>query len=359
LFGGSCKAQLLQGINIPRLIARQSILMEAKCSGKNYGMVDVNEDDAIENECKFFVSDNHNPIETHRLAEEHSYMPGHVVLIFDGAKVTTLAGGVTGRVLGGIRPDRPLMFTHPRPPRVGEEYKVTISEVSRGGDGVAKLYGGLIYVPGAEIGWHGKVKVTKAVNRSAKGVIVGDGSTVYSRLTTTLENGEREVRFKVLKGLSRDVGRCVIRIDSDGTDALEATEGDVVEIRGKRRTVARCLHLYPSDEGKGIVRIDALVRSNAGVTVGDSVVVKKVKAFPAERVAVVQLKTVPLIDGRYLTDELESLPVTKGDDIMIPHFGGGKFKVAEVSPEAEVVLITKRTKLMISSAKGGSNPGCV
>ena len=31
--------------------------------------------------------------------------------------------------------------------------------------------------------------------------------------------------------------------------------GDVIEIKGKRRTVAKCLPLYPSDEGKGIIRI--------------------------------------------------------------------------------------------------------
>jgi len=34
--------------------------------------------------------------------------------------------------------------------------------------------------------------------------------------------------------------------------------GDVIELKGKRRTVAKCLPLYPSDEGKGIIRIDGL-----------------------------------------------------------------------------------------------------
>ncbi len=56
-----------------------------------------------------------------------------------------------------------------------------------------------------------------------------------------------------------------------------------MEIKGKRRTVAKCLPLYPSDEGRGLVRIDGLIRNNAGVAIGDVVVVKKVKAPPAER----------------------------------------------------------------------------
>src|SRR5919197_1466833 len=60
-------------------------------------------------------------------------------------------------------------------------------------------------------------------------------------------------------------------------DSLSASTGDVIEIRGKRRTVAKCLPLYPSDEGKGIIRVDGLVRNNAGVAIGDTVVVRKIK----------------------------------------------------------------------------------
>ena len=40
---------------------------------------------------------------------------------------------------------------------------------------------------------------------------------------------------------------------------------------------AKCLPLYPSDEGKGIIRVDGLVRNNAGVAIGDTVVVRKIK----------------------------------------------------------------------------------
>ena len=105
-------------------------------------------------------------------------------------------------------------------------------------------------------------------------------------------------------------------------DALDASTGDVIEIRGKRRTVAKCLPLYPSDEGRGIVRIDGLIRNNAGVAIGDMVIVKKVKAPPAEKVVVAPLEAVPPIDERYLADTLESVPVTKGDNVMIPYFGG-------------------------------------
>jgi len=160
---------------------------------------------------------------------------------------------------------------------------------------------------------------------------------------------QQGVQLKVLEAYTRDVGRGVARIDYDAMDALDASTGDVIEIKGKRRTVAKCLPLYPSDEGRGIVRIDGLIRNNAGVAIGDVVSVKKVKAPPAEKVVVAPLEAVPPIDERYLADALESVPVTKGDNIMIPYFGGRlTFQVVGVSPVAEAALITQRTVFVIS-----------
>src|SRR5208282_2606881 len=138
-------------------------------------------------------------------------------------------------------------------------------------------------------------------------------------------------------------------MDYDAMDTLDASTGDVVEIIGKRRTVAKCLPLYPSDEGRGVIRIDGLIRNNAGIAIGDMVIVKKVKAPPAEKVVVAPLEAVPPIDERYLADALESVPVTKGDNVMIPYFGGRlTFQVVGVSPAAEAALITQRTVFVIS-----------
>lgn len=155
--------------------------------------------------------------------------------------------------------------------------------------------------------------------------------------------------LKVLEAYTRDVGRGVSRIDYDAMDALDASTGDVIEINGKRRTVAKCLPLYPSDEGRGVIRIDGLIRNNSGVAIGDTVTIKKIRAPPAEKVSVAPLEAIPPIDERYLADALESVPVTKGDNIMIPYFGGRlTFQVVGVSPLADAVLITQKTVFSIS-----------
>src|SRR5574338_16726 len=155
--------------------------------------------------------------------------------------------------------------------------------------------------------------------------------------------------LKVLEAYTRDVGRGVARIDYDSMDTLNASTGDVIEIKGKRRTVAKCLPLYPSDEGKGIIRIDGLGRNNAGIAIGDSITVRKIKAVAAEKVVVAPLEAIPPIDERYLADALESVPLIKGDNVMVPYFGGRlTFQVIGVTPAADAVLVTQKTVFHIA-----------
>jgi transitional endoplasmic reticulum ATPase len=165
--------------------------------------------------------------------------------------------------------------------------------------------------------------------------------------------GDTNSSLKVLEAYTRDVGRGVARIDYDSMDSLTASTGDVIEIRGKRRTVAKCLPLYPSDEGKGIIRVDGLVRNNAGVAIGDTVVVRKIKAIPAEKVIVAPLEAIPPIDERYLADALESVPLIKGDNVMVPYFGGRlTFQVIGVNPTSgsnEASIVTQKTTFSITS----------
>jgi len=155
---------------------------------------------------------------------------------------------------------------------------------------------------------------------------------------------QNALTLKVLEAYTRDVGRGVARIDYDSMDTLNASTGDVIEIKGKRRTVAKCLPLYPSDEGKGIIRIDGLGRNNSGIAIGDSISVRKIKAVAAEKIVVAPLEAIPPIDERYLADALESVPLIKGDNVMVPYFGGRlTFQVISVTPAADAVLVTQKT----------------
>jgi transitional endoplasmic reticulum ATPase len=153
--------------------------------------------------------------------------------------------------------------------------------------------------------------------------------------------------LKVLESYTRDVGWGIARIDYDTMELLNAKTGDIVEIKGKCRTVAKILPLYPSDEQKNIIRIDGLVRNNASIAIGDNVNVKKVKTIQAERVVAAPLETIPPIDERYLTDALEGTSVVKGDHVMIPYFGGRlTFEISNITPAVgpeNAAIVTQKT----------------
>ena len=160
------------------------------------------------------------------------------------------------------------------------------------------------------------------------------------------------VSLKVLEAYTRDVGRGTARIDYDTMGSLGVSTGDIIEIKGKRRTVVKCLPLYPSDEGKGIVRLDGLVRNNAGIGIGDAINARKVKAVPAEKVVISPLEAIPPIDERYLADALESVPLIKGDNVMVPYFGGRlTFQIIGITPPPAVdtaAIVTSKTTFTIT-----------
>jgi len=60
----------------------------------------------------------------------------------------------------------------PKPVKVGETYEVDISEVSRRGDGVARIKGFVIFVPNTTTGDHVKIRISFVGNRFAIGEVV-------------------------------------------------------------------------------------------------------------------------------------------------------------------------------------------
>jgi predicted RNA-binding protein with TRAM domain len=106
-----------------------------------------------------------------------------------GCERTSFGRGGYGRSSGGSGGFRSFK---PKPVEVGKEYDVTISEISRRGDGIAKIDGFVIFVAGAKQGWQGKIKVTQVANRFATGAVVGgsEGMTGTEGQASTSESTE-------------------------------------------------------------------------------------------------------------------------------------------------------------------------
>jgi len=68
---------------------------------------------------------------------------------------------------------------------------VTISDISRRGDGIAKIDGFVIFVAGAKQGQSARVKVTQVSNRFAMGTVVeSSGAAATSGGEELTEEGE-------------------------------------------------------------------------------------------------------------------------------------------------------------------------
>jgi transitional endoplasmic reticulum ATPase len=157
------------------------------------------------------------------------------------------------------------------------------------------------------------------------------------------------VTLRVAEARSRDVGRGIARIDPEIVEKLGLTPGDVVEISGKRKTVAICWPGYGEDAGKGIIRIDGYIRNNAGVSIDEKVTVRKIEAKKASKITLAP--TEPLrIEGAedYLAQLLEGRVVTRGDRIPIGIMGRKvDLVVASVQPPSTGVIITADTQIVI------------
>ena len=99
-----------------------------------------------------------------------------------------------------------------------------------------------------------------------------------------VEVKEKAVKLQVAAARQEESGNGFARLPRSALAALGVTEGDVIEIEGKRVTAARVQAPYPEDEGLDVIRLDGLQRANAEVGSGDHVQVRKAQSKPAQRV---------------------------------------------------------------------------
>ena len=155
-----------------------------------------------------------------------------------------------------------------------------------------------------------------------------------------------------------EVGLGRARIDSQTRKALNAEVGEIIEIIGKKRTAAKVFRAAHEDEGQGIIRIDGMIRGNAGVSIGEKVVVAKAEGQSAQKVIVApkipQGKRVRFgqgVEGLFKKGLLNRALV-KGDEIIIPNIAlmGGflPFVVVSTTPNG-IVQVTEGTELAVKT----------
>lgn len=146
------------------------------------------------------------------------------------------------------------------------------------------------------------------------------------------------------------------RMDGESRRALELELGDTVEISGKRSVVAKVFKCDPEDEGRGMIFIDGLTRTNAGVSVDENVTVRKCAPQPAEQITLAP--NIP--DGKRIKFEtgietvflkgLMNRPLVADTDIIVPNIAlmGNRstFTVASTVPKG-AVIVNEKTRIIV------------
>lgn len=169
-----------------------------------------------------------------------------------------------------------------------------------------------------------------------------------------MNNGDRTLSLRVAEALPKDVGRGLVRLDPQDLEHLGVRIGEVIQVVGKRTTVARTMPAYVEQRGQGLIQIDGILRVNAGVGLDERVTVQRVDVQPARTVMlspVEGMRTVPSASQtRYLAKLLDGIPVVPGDRVRVNLFGtrAQSFTVLETGPTGPV-LIGPATVVRLSS----------
>ncbi len=169
-----------------------------------------------------------------------------------------------------------------------------------------------------------------------------------------MSEGNKEVKEIVLRvadAKARDVGRGKVRIDLEAMRKIGVSPGDIVEIEGKKRTAAVVWPAYTEDQGSNFIRMDGLTRRNAGVSIGDRVIVRKAKVVPATMVRLAPQSFTISVDQsftNFVKRRLIDYPLVEGDSVLIPVLGQAiPFVVVATKPSGVVVIPTEDTNVIL------------
>ncbi|MFA7587431.1 MAG: CDC48 family AAA ATPase [Novosphingobium sp.] len=137
--------------------------------------------------------------------------------------------------------------------------------------------------------------------------------------------------MQVANARQEESGHGIARMPKSAMAALGITEGDTVEITGKRSTAARAVLAYAEDEGLELVRLDGLQRANAEVGSGDHVTLVKAESRAAQRVVFAPAQREMRLQGpaQALKRNFFARPLVAGDVVATT----GQQQVRDVPPQ--------------------------
>jgi transitional endoplasmic reticulum ATPase len=102
-------------------------------------------------------------------------------------------------------------------------------------------------------------------------------------------SNRKEIKLRIEELEKSRSGRSLCYIDQLILEELGLTTGNIIEIRGKKKTTGIVVSSI-ADKGRGIIRLDGLQRLNVGATIGEFVTIRLAKVYSAEEIVLTPTK---------------------------------------------------------------------
>jgi transitional endoplasmic reticulum ATPase len=162
----------------------------------------------------------------------------------------------------------------------------------------------------------------------------------------------KDIQLRVADARQRDVGHGKVRIDNETMQKLGITAGDFVEIQGKKMTVAVAWPAYAEDQGEEIVRMDGLIRRNAGVALNEYVALKKADVKDAQAIIFAPTDVRLSVDEEFVSfvkRRFMDMPFVEGDMTLLSIFGSAvPLVVTRTRPHGPIKILETSTVQVLS-----------
>ncbi len=162
----------------------------------------------------------------------------------------------------------------------------------------------------------------------------------------------KETQLRVADARQRDIGHGKVRIDNETMQKLGITAGDFVEIHGKKLTVAVAWPAYTEDQGQDIIRMDGLIRRNAGVALNEYVAIRKCEVRDAQSLVFAPTDVRLSVDEEFVSfvkRRFMDMPFVEGDMTLLSIFGSAVPLVVIRARPHGPVKITESTSIQVLS----------
>ncbi|MBX8639593.1 MAG: CDC48 family AAA ATPase [Thermoplasmata archaeon] len=157
--------------------------------------------------------------------------------------------------------------------------------------------------------------------------------------------------LRVAEARTYDVGTGLVRLDSQIMRILNLSQGDYVQITGRRRTAAILGSSLPEDENRGVIRMDGIQRRNAGASLDDKIGITKILPKQCSKVTVAPLEELKLSGAEeYVSTVLDGKVISKGDVFQLNVMGNKvELMVTGFVPSGPAAIVSRGTKIIISA----------